>query len=115
MIAVLAESQLPTTEIGLFGLVILGFFGMFVKNSHATDRHMNRLVELNEASLKNHSADLAKVMTTHEQVSKGIVKGLDGVKESVHVLGSKLEKNNDRLKQLIVHVKGPLDDDDSNG
>jgi hypothetical protein len=118
MFLISQASQLPTTEIGLFGLVIVGLIAMVVKNAQATDRHLTRLVESSEVNLKNvvdnHSADLAKVMKTHEQVSTKIVTGLDGVKDSVSGLGRQIDKHGEKIKTLIAHVKGPMNDDDSN-
>ena len=50
-------------------------------------------------------------MKTHERVTDKLAAGLGDVRESVDNLGDKLDRHGNKIKDLIRHVKGEVDDD----
>lgn len=101
MIAVLAQ-MLPTTDVMLFGAITMGLLAALRGNHVSTDKHFAQMVK-----------SIDKVVAAHEKTSDKIVAGLGGVKDSVATLGEKIDKHGQKIRNLIQHVKGEFDDDES--
>jgi len=100
----LAFSELPQSAIGLIAFVSSGFLLALRGNHVIFDKHFTALAEKS-------SRDIDKVMKTHERVTDKLAAGLGDVRESVDNLGDKLDRHGNKIKDLIRHVKGEVDDD----
>lgn len=107
MIPLLGQSQLPTTEIMLFGATILGLLAALRAHHVTAEKNFTKLFDSREK-------DISAVVKSHEKVADKIVSGLGGVKDSVDGLTVKVDRHSQRIRDLITHVKGSHDDDDSN-